>query len=129
MKRLFIIALAGIYISIFSQTAISHEVPTDESKVAEGVKATFKVTQSMSMVDILLSYEDTGKAITKAKVFAKAKGPDGKVQEKELVGMKMGKEYSFGNTFDLSKKGKYSFDVLAEVGKQKVRFDFGYEGH
>lgn len=125
------VVLVSLFILILVKASpiMGHEDSTGEIKIAEGIKAVFKVTQSMSMADILLSYEDTGKAITKAKVFVKAKGPDGKVQEKELVGMKMGKEYSFGNTFDLSKKGKYSFDVLAEVGKQKVRFDFSYEGH
>jgi hypothetical protein len=125
------VVLLGFFILILAKASpiMGHEDSTGEIKIANGIKATFKVTPSMSMVDVILSYGDTGKSITKAKVSAKAKGPDGKIQEKELVGMKMGKEYSFGNTFDLSKKGKYSFDVLAEVGKQKVRFNFSYEGH
>lgn len=98
-----------------------------ETKVVEGIKAVFKVTQSMSMIDLVLTYVDSGKAITNAKVFASIKGPGGKVQEKELMGMKMGKEYSFGNTIDFSKKGSYSFDISVEVDKKKERFNFGYE--
>ena len=43
------------------------------------------------------------------------------------MGIKMGVEFSFMNTADLSLKGKYSFDVSAEVGKKKVTFPFAYE--
>lgn len=125
------VVLVSLFILILVKASpiMGHEDSTGEIKIAEGIKAVFKVTPSMSMVDVVLSYGDTGKSITKAKVSGNAKGPDGKVQEKELVGMKMGKEYSFGNTFDLSKKGKYSFDILVEVNKKKVRYDFVYEVH
>ncbi len=120
--------LVGILILFFAQIVLAQmEMPAGESKVAEGIKATFKVTPSMSMVDIILADAATNKAITKAKVVASVRGPDGKVQEKELIGMKMGKEYSFGNTIDFSKKGNYSFDILVEVDKRKVRFNFVYE--
>lgn len=120
--------LVNILIPLFAQIVLAQmEIPAGESKVTEGIKATFKVTPSMSMVDIILADAATNKAITKAKVVASVRGPDGKVQEKELIGMKMGKEYSFGNTVDFSKKGNYSFDILVEVDKKKVRFNFGYE--
>ena len=125
-----ILVLVGILSFFLTQTVfgqMEREMPAGESKVAEGIKATFKVTPSMSMVDIILADAATNKAITKAKVVASVKGPDGKVQEKELVGMKMGKEYSFGNTIDFSRKGNYSFDIRVEVDKRKVRFNFKYE--
>jgi len=124
-RGLMVILMAFWVQTVFAQMegGMSHR----EDKVADGVKATFKVTPSMSMVDVFLADATTGKAITKAKVSTSIKGPDGKVQEKELVGMKMGKEYSFGNTVDFARKGRYSFDIVVEVDKKKVRFNFGYE--
>lgn len=98
-----------------------------ESKVADGIKATFRVTPSMSMVDVVLTHADSGRAITKAKVFASVKSPDGKVEKKELIGGTMDKEFSFMNTLDLSKKGKYSFDIEVEVDSKKVKYNFDYK--
>ncbi len=125
------VILAGLLSLILAQTALAqkehgHESGPGTSKVAEGIKATFKVTPANSMVDLYLADSAAGKEITKAKVSAVAKGPDGKTQEKELIGMKMDKDYSFGNTFDFSQKGNYSFDLTVEVDKKKVKFDFKY---
>ena len=43
------------------------------------------------------------------------------------MGMKMGGAFSFMNSADLSLKGKYTFDVSAEVEKKTVTFPFTYE--
>lgn len=122
--KMAILILSGI---LFFCTSVVLAQGEDKGKVADGIRAKFKVTPSMSMVDVFLSDAKTGKEITTAKVMVMIKAPDGKAQEKELMGMRMTKEYSFGNTADLSKKGKYSFDILAEVDKKKVRFNFDYE--
>ena len=130
LRNILVIILVGVLISFLAQIALAQkekEMSTGESKVTDGIKATFKVTPSMSMVDILLMDTTTKKTITKAKVFASAKMPDGKVQEKELVGMKMGKEYTFGNTFDFSRKGNYDFDIRVEVKNEEVKFNFIYK--
>lgn len=119
---------------ILAQTG--QNVLSNESRVVDGIKATLKVTASQNMIDLILSDAKTGKSITNAKVSAFMKGPDGKVLEKELMGMKMGEEFSFMNTLDMSRKGSYSFDITVEVEKKlapegfnqgKVKFNFVYE--
>lgn len=128
MKKSVVIAgIILLFLAGFGLAQMGDKSSAGETRVVEGIKAVFKVTPSMSMVDLLLSYADTGKVITNAKVYASVKGPDGKVQEKDLMGMKMGKEYSFGNTIDFSKKGIYAFDISVEIDKKKERFNFSYE--
>ena len=130
MRMALVIMLIGIFMPLVPNTVWSqmeHKMPAGESKTADTIKATFKVTPSMNMIDVLLAYADTGREITTAKVLAVIKGPDGKVQEKELLGMKMGEDFSFMNTLDMSKKGRYSFAITVEVMKKKVKFDFVYE--
>lgn len=130
MRNSLLGALGGIFIILLAQVTLAqmrHETSVGETKVVDGIKATFKVTPSMSMVDIVLSDAKTGKEITKAKVTGVVTNPDGTTQTKELVGGKMGEQYSFMNTVDLSRKGKYSLDIRVEVDKKKVSFNFGYE--
>ena len=98
-----------------------------EVKSADGIKGRLKITPSKSMLDLYLTDAATDKPITKAKVRAVITMPDGKKVEKDLMGMKMGGEFSFMNSADLSLKGKYTFDVTAEIGKKKVTFPFTYE--
>jgi hypothetical protein len=81
----------------------------------------------MSMVDIVLSDAKTGKSITKAKVNAVVTNPDGTKQVKELMGGKMGEQFSFMNTLDLSKKGAYKLDAAADIDGKKVKFSFKFE--
>ena len=123
-----IIVLAGLLFS--SQIALAqmkHDVPAGESKVANDIKATLAVTPSKSMVDLVLVGAKDSKTITAAKVAAQIKGPDGNVQKKDLLGMKMGEVFSYMNTLDMSKKGSYSFVIAVEVKKEKVKFNFVYE--
>lgn len=122
LKR--IMVLAGVVAPLFAQTVFAQ---TGETKTTDGVKAALVVTASKNMADIVLTDAKTGKAILSAKVFAKIKGPDGKVQEKELLGMKMGEVFSYMNTLDMAKKGSYSFDITVEMEKKKVKLDFVYE--
>jgi hypothetical protein len=91
-----------------------------------GIKATLKVNRPNSMVDLYLADEKTGMPVTSGKVLAEIKLPDGKTVEKELIGMKMGQEYSFMNSLDLSLKGKYAFDISVSAGSRRARFDFIY---
>ncbi|MCC6503715.1 MAG: hypothetical protein IT362_11360 [Deltaproteobacteria bacterium] len=91
-----------------------------------GIKATLKVNRSNSMVDLYLADAGTGASVTSGKVFAKIKLPNGKTVEKELMGMKMGQEYSFMNSLDLSLKGKYVFDISVTAEGKNSRFDFMY---
>lgn len=120
------IGLMGVIILLVTEAGFAQTKP-EEPKIADGIKAVFKVTPSQNMVDLLLTDTKTDKAITDAKVSAKIKGPDGKIQEKELMGMKMGDVFSYMNTMDMAKKGGYSFDILVEVGKKKTKFNFVYE--
>lgn len=103
------------------------KMPDGESKVADNIKATLIVTPSKNMVDLLLVNAKTGKTITNAKVFAMIKGPGGKVEEKELLGMQMKEVFSYMNMLDLSLKGSYSFKITVEAGKKKIKLDFVYE--
>ena len=122
------IVLAGLFFcSQIALAQMKHDVPAGESKVAEGIKATLVVTPSKSMVDLVLVGAKNGKTITAEKVAAQIKGPDGNVQKKDLLGMKMGEVFSYMNTLDMSKKGSYSFDIAVEVEKEKVKFNFVYE--
>ncbi len=98
-----------------------------ETKVVDGIKGRFKVTPSMHMLDLYLADAATDKVITGAKVKVAITMPDGKKAEKEFSGMKMGEVFSYMNTTDLSLKGKYSFDITAEVGNKKPTFSFTYE--
>jgi hypothetical protein len=128
MKKIGLI-LMGIFISlvasiVFAQT--SHGTAQGEGKVMDGVRAVLNVKPSMSMVDVVLINADTGKTITSGKVFASVKGPDGKFEKKELVGGTMGKDFSYMNTLNLSQKGKYCFDITAEIENKKVKFNFDY---
>src|SRR3970040_2052256 len=95
IKSTAIIALAGLFFcSQIALAQMKHDMPAGESKVDEGIKATLVVTPSKSMVDLMLVGAKNGKTITAAKVVAKIKGPDGKVQEKELLGLQMGEGFS-----------------------------------
>lgn len=128
IKSTAIIALAGLFFCpqiVLAQ--MKHDMPAGESKVAEGIKATLVITPSKSMVDLIVVNAKSGKTITAAKVAAQIKGPDGNVQEKDLLGMKMGEVFSYMNTLDMSNKGSYSFAIAVEIEKKKVKFDFVYE--
>lgn len=128
IKSTAIIVLAGLFFcSQIALAQMKHDMPAGESKVAEGIKATLVVTPSKSMVDLVLVGAKNGKTITAAKVAAQIKGPDGTVQKKDLLGMKMGEVFSYMNTLDMSKKGSYSFAIAVEVEKKKVKFNFVYE--
>ena len=98
-----------------------------EVKSADGIKGRLKITPSKSMLDLYLTDAATDKPVTKAKVRAVITMPDGKKAEKDLMGMKMGGEFSFMNSADLSLKGKYTLEVTAQVGKKKVTFPYTYE--
>ncbi|HAG51950.1 MAG TPA: hypothetical protein DCL42_11540 [Deltaproteobacteria bacterium] len=142
MKRMVIVAkifLISIFVFFWPNIILAQtgqKALSNESRVVDGIKATLKITPSQNMVDLILSDAKTGKSITNAKISALMKGPDGKVLEKELMGMKMGEEFSFMNTLDMSRKGSYSFKITVEVEKKlapegfnqgKVKFNFVYE--
>ncbi|MBI5892872.1 MAG: hypothetical protein HZB79_04345 [Deltaproteobacteria bacterium] len=122
-------AFIAIPVNAEMQHSSSHsmEEKKGDAVTVDGVKAVFKLSQTMSMVDIVFSDVKTGNIITKAKVSGMATNPDSTKQAKEFVGMKMDKEYSFGNTLDLSQKGVYKLDVDADIEGKRVKFSFKFE--
>ncbi len=123
IKNTAIIALAGLFFcSQIALAQIKHDMPAGESKVAEGIKATLVVTPSKSMVDLVLVGAKNGKTITTAKVAAQIKGPDGKVQEKELLGMQMG-EVFFGEYHPPTKASAYQHHHQGQQGNYPRRIN------
>lgn len=126
MKRHGLMAALFIFLSIFAFAGISPA--EDLTKVRGGIKAVLKPDPSRSMVDLYLY--DMTKAhmrITEATVYANIKTPGGKILKKELVGMEMGDAYSFMNSLDMKKKGRYSFDIEVEFKDKKTAFSFSYD--
>jgi len=94
---------------------------------SEGVRAVLKTDPAKKMVDLFLSELPSGREITEAKVRASVTFPDGRKVEKDLIGMKMGEAYSFMNSLDFSKPGRYSFDITIEASGRSARFEFTQE--
>lgn len=99
----------------------------DMTENAGGIKATLKIDVSKGMAELYLADLDTSKAVTGAKVGALITNPAGRKEEKALMYMKMGEVVPYMSMLDLSRKGRYIFDVTAESGKKKARFHFTYE--
>lgn len=93
-------------------------------KSSEGVKGVLKTDPARKMVDLFLSELPSGKEITDAKVRASVTFPDGRKVEKDLLGMKMGEAYSFMNSLDMSRPGRYSFDISIESSGRSIRLEF-----
>lgn len=89
-----------------------------------GVKGVLKTDPDRKMVDLFLSELPGGKEITDAKVRARVTFPDGRKVEKDLLGMKMGEAYSFMNSLDMSKPGRYSFNISIESSGRSIRLEF-----
>ena len=100
---------------------------SDIAKTSGGIKAVLKVDPAKSMVDLYLSDSKTQKEITGAKVRATITLPKGEKVEKELLGMKMGDSFSFMNSLDMSREGRYIFDITIELGKTSHKFNFHYD--
>ncbi|OGP13714.1 MAG: hypothetical protein A2052_01940 [Deltaproteobacteria bacterium GWA2_54_12] len=94
------------------------------TKSSNGVKAVLKTDPAKKMVDLFLSELPGGKEITDAKVTASVTFPDGRKVEKDLIGMKMGEAYSFMNSLDMSKPGRYSFDIAIKKSGKSIKFEF-----
>lgn len=129
LSFLVLIAFKPVVVSAEMKHSSSHSMMEEkgETVIVDGVKAAFKLSQSINMIDIVLSDAKTGKIITKAKVNGVITNPDGTKQTKEFVGMKMGGDYSFGNTLDLSQKGVYKLDADADIEGRKIKFSFKFE--
>lgn len=93
-------------------------------KSSEGVKAVLKTDPAKKMMDLFLSELPGGKEITEAKVKASVTFPDGRKVEKDLIGMKMGDAYSFMNSLDMSRPGRYSFDISIESSGRSIQIEF-----
>lgn len=121
-KRILVILNLVLLITVFAGGVFA-----EMTKTSQGIKAVLKVTEEKSMVDLYL--QKAGKAptpITEAKVKAVVTTPDGKKVEKELIGMWMDGAYSFMNSLDMSRKGKYIFNVAVERGNETVNFEFSH---
>lgn len=94
------------------------------TKSSHGVKAVLKTDPTKKMIDLFLSEATSTKEITEAKVTASVRLPDGKKVKKELIGMKMGDAYSFMNSLDMSRPGRYSFDIEIKTPGKTTRFEF-----
>lgn len=94
---------------------------TDSEKNVKGV---LKTDPAKKMIDLFLSEMPSGKEIMDAKVRASITYPDGKKVEKDLIGMRMGEVYSFMNSLDFSKPGRYSFDISIESSGRSVKLEF-----
>ncbi|CAG1065435.1 hypothetical protein BAC1_01016 [uncultured bacterium] len=111
-----IVFTLGFYASIVSaETSV---------KSSGGVKGVLKTDPAKKMVDLFLSELPSGKEITDAKVRASVTFPDGRKVEKDLLGMKMGEAYSFMNSLDMSRPGRYSFDISIESSGRSIRLEF-----
>lgn len=93
-------------------------------KASDGVKAVLKTDPAKKMIDLFLSEVPGGKEITDAKVTASITFPDGKKVEKDLIGMKMGEAYSFMNSLDMSRPGRYSFDIVIKSSGRSIKIEF-----
>ncbi|HBG47336.1 MAG TPA: hypothetical protein DDW94_10165 [Deltaproteobacteria bacterium] len=94
------------------------------AKAAGDLKATLSTDPAKSMVDLFLKEFKSGNAITSAKVKARVTFPNGTTVEKELIGMKMGDAYSYMNSLDFSRKGRYIFNITIVTPKKTVSMEF-----
>lgn len=120
MKNKMILLLIVFSLGLWP-VAASAETST---KSSDGVKAVLKTDPARKMIDLFLSKLPSGKEITDAKVKASVTFPDGRKVEKDLIGMKMGEAYSFMNSLDMSKPGRYSFDIAIKSSGKSLKFEF-----
>lgn len=118
MKNRMIILLIVFSLGLWP-FAVSAETST---KSSDGVKAVLKTDPAKKMIDLFLS--EGANEITDAKVTASVTLPDGQKVEKDLIGMKMGEAYSFMNSLDMSKPGRYSFEITIKKSGKSVKFQF-----
>lgn len=93
-------------------------------KSSDGVKAVLKTDPAKKMIDLFLSEQEGGKEITDAVVKASVTLPDGTKVQKDLIGMKMGEAYSFMNSLDMSRPGRYSFVIFIKSSNKSIKFEF-----
>lgn len=128
MRIVKIITVASILVMMLSVFPGINLAEADEmTKSANGIKATLKINASKNMVDLYLLDQGASRPITDAKAVASITDPEGHKGEKELMGMKMGEAVSYMSTLDMSKKGRYIFDITVESGKRKAKFHFAYD--
>lgn len=109
-----------ISLGIIASPALS-ATSADSEKDVKGV---LKTDPARKMIDLFLSELPSGREIMDAKVRATITYPDGRKVEKDLVGMRMGEVYSFMNSLDFSKPGRYSFDVSIQTSGRSVKLEF-----
>lgn len=98
------------------------------SQTSKGIKAVLKLDPAKGMVDLYLyDLSKELRPVTEAKVYATVTNPAGDRVEKELIGMKMDGAFSFMNTLDMSRKGRYIFDIRFEAGKRTASFKFTHD--
>lgn len=120
MKIKEIIFLAIISLGIITSPAVAAQSADTE----KNVKGVLKTDPAKKMIDLFLSELPSGREIMDAKVRAAITYPDGRKVEKELIGMRMGEVYSFMNSLDFSKPGRYSFDVSIQTSGSSVKLEF-----
>jgi len=118
-KAVALILLCLTFVSAVADNVLAAERST---KTVDGLTATLSVTPGM--VDLLLVDAGSGTAVTDGEVIATVVRPDGQKRVKALMGMKMGKVYSYMNSLDMSTKGIYTFHITVKAGEKSVNFDF-----
>lgn len=115
---------ALLFIFISFGLALSPALAATSADTEKNVKGVLRTDPAKKMVDLFLSELPSGKKIIDAKVTASITYPDGTKVEKELIGMKMGEVYSFMNSLDMSKPGRYSFDISIQSSDKSVKLEF-----
>ncbi len=127
VKRLSKAAVICLFIALFL-IPLSKVYGAEMEKRDNGIKAALKIDAAGSMIDLYLY--DLSKAlrpIKDAKVIATITSPNGKKTQKELMGMEMGKTFSFMGPLDMLEKGPYIFDIRVEADKKNAKFNFIYD--
>lgn len=104
--------------------AVSPALAATSADTEKNIKGVLKTDPAKKMIDLFLSELPSGKEIIDAKVRATITYPDGKKVEKDLIGMKMGEVYSFMNSLDMSRPGRYSFDISIESSGKSIKLEF-----
>ena len=92
------------------------------TKTVDGVTATIKVLSKM--VDLILVDAESKELVKGAEVEAMIVYAGSHKIIKKLIGMKMGKGYSYMNSIDMSEKGGYTLHLMVMAGKRMIHIEF-----
>lgn len=120
-KTIRLLTMAVSALTLVMITLSSASAATKTLKTVDGIKASIIV--STKKVDIYIKDVETEEVIKDAKVKATILHPGGEVEEITLMGMKMGKIYSYMNSADLSHKGPHKLTFEIKKGTDTVTME------